>query len=150
MKNTILKKLNDIRQQAFMELDVISDLEAAQNFKNKYLSRKGIVQSMLQEMKSLDANDRPLVGKDLNELKGELQDSIASKIENISKNILEEKISTNRIDITLPGRIVKPGYRHPICQTTEKVVEVFTDMGFSIYEGPDIESDYYNFEALNF
>jgi len=150
MKNTILKKLNDIRQQAFMELDVISDLEAAQNFKNKYLSRKGIVQSMLQEMKSLDANDRPLVGKDLNELKGELQDSIASKIENISKNILEEKISTNRIDITLPGRIVKPGYRHPICQTMEKVVEVFTDMGFSIYEGPDIESDYYNFEALNF
>ena len=150
MEKEILEKVESIKQQALNELSSVADISQAQGLRNKYLSRKGLIPSLLNEMKGLAPEVRPVFGRTVNELKTLVMSNLDQRLEEFSKIQRSQAISKDRIDVTLPGRAIKPGWRHPIRQTTEKIVRVFTDMGFSVFEGPEIESDYYNFEALNF
>ncbi len=149
MREDLIKKIEDVKREALHEVAVVADVDAAEKWRIKYLGRKGAVPALLTEMGSLDASERPVVGRQINDLKNALSSEIELRIERLAKKSMEHAISKERIDITLPGRVVNPGHRHPVSQAMDYVVDVFTGMGFSVFEGPEIETDYYNFEGLN-
>ena len=149
MREEILKRIESVREEALKEAGVINDEAAAEKWRVKYLGRKGLVPDLLTRMSSLEATDRPMVGRHINELKTALTVEIDRRVESLASKGLKAAISKERVDITLPGRAVIPGHRHPVRQVMDYCVDIFTGMGFSIFEGPEIETDYYNFEALN-
>jgi phenylalanyl-tRNA synthetase alpha chain len=124
-----------------------AELEA---LKVKYLGKKGPIQDLMKMLREVPAEERPAVGKEINDLKEE----IARKIEAGSSHFLavEEahNLSQEKIDITLPGRRRFPGRKHVITQAMDEMIDILVKMGFSVQYGPDIDTDYYNFEALNF
>ena len=141
--------IEDIRTQAKKELDEASAERDVEELRIRYLGRKGAVTGLLKGLKNVPPEERPAVGNQLNKLKNELEDTISATLHRFIKQRREEQLVTERIDVTLPGRRIPLGAKHPISQTTEKVVEIFSSLGFSLAEGPEIELDYYNFEALN-
>jgi len=149
MKDAIFKKIERVHEEAVRDVAAIGDVSAAQTWRVKYLGRKGAIPALLGEMGALDEAVRPEVGRKINDLKMKLASEIDRRIEELSRQSYQEAIAREHIDLTLPGRVVIPGHRHPIRQTMDQVVDIFTGMGFSVFEGPEIESDYYNFEALN-
>jgi phenylalanyl-tRNA synthetase alpha chain len=149
MRDEILKRIENVREEALREVASVNDVGAAEKWRVKYLGRKGVVPDLLTLMGSLSSEERPHVGRSINDLKTSLSSEIDRRIEAFSMKKEQAEISRERIDITLPGRVVAPGHRHPIRQAMDYVVDIFTGMGFSVFEGPEIESDYYNFEALN-
>ncbi len=149
MIEEMMKKIEAVRDEAMKEVAFVSDAGSAEKWRVKYLGRKGAVPALLTEMGSLEAAERPVIGRQINDLKVVLTDEIERCIGSFAKMGQESAIARERIDITLPGRVIIPGNRHPIRQTMDYVVDIFTGMGFSVFEGPEIESDYYNFEALN-
>lgn len=149
MIEQILKRIETVREEALHEVIAVGDVTSAERCRIKYLGRKGIIPSLLSEMGSLDAAVRPQVGRHINDLKMALSMEIDRRIEALSSTHRQAAISQERIDITLPGRTILPGHRHPVRQVMDYCVDIFTGMGFSVFEGPQIETDYYNFEALN-
>ena len=141
--------INSIKEEALQEItkaETLNQLEAA---RIKFLGRKGKVSGLLEKMKKLIPDEKPLFGKQVNSLKVSIQAGIAE-----AKKSLEQKgerlcSSADKIDITLPGLKRKLGTVHPITQTIEDVVAIFRDMGFSFADGPDIETEFNNFDALN-
>lgn len=149
MKDSLLQQITGIRNQAEEEIRLLSDAAGAEAFKVKYLGRKGLVTSVLKSMGGLDASERPTVGREVNELKSLLEEELSNRLSSFKQSEQEKKLASQRVDITLPGRRVPPGRRHPLRAVMNEVLSIFTDMGFSIHVGPEIETDYYNFEALN-
>jgi len=124
----------------------VADLE---NIRLKYFSKKGLITEQMKNLSQLSLDEKKDLGNKLNKIKKIILDQIEEqKIQIQSKNI-EEKISKERIDITLPSRNFESGRIHPISQTIEEVIHIFSGMGFSVAEGPDIETDFNNFTALN-
>lgn len=149
MKDSLLQQITGIRNQAEEEIRLLSDAAGAEAFKVKYLGRKGLVTSVLKSMGGLDASERPTVGREVNELKSLLEEELSNRLASFKQSEQEKRLASQRVDITLPGRRVPPGRRHPLRAVMNEVLSIFTDMGFSIHVGPEIETDYYNFEALN-
>lgn len=141
----ILNKIKEIKDEFNLELSNVKNLEELDSLKNKYLSRKGLVASLFTMMGSLSPQDRPIAGNELNNLKKSLRDKISSHDLNQSSEI---KIS-NKIDYTLPGANLRSGTVHPLTKTVLMIEDIFQKIGFSIAYGPEIDSDFYNFEALN-
>jgi len=141
----ILNKIKEIKDEFNLELSNVKNLEELDSLKNKYLSRKGLVASLFTVMGSLSPQDRPIAGNELNNLKKSLSDKISSHALNQSSEI---KIS-NKIDYTLPGANLRSGTVHPLTKTVLMIEDIFQKIGFSIAYGPEIDSDFYNFEALN-
>jgi phenylalanyl-tRNA synthetase alpha chain len=113
----------------------------------KYFSRKGSVTNLFEQLKEVPKEDKPAAGKKLNTLRQEITD----KFNQVKSQLSENKASsTSEIDLTLPGTSYKIGSKHLLIQTLDDIKSIFKGMGFSVYEGPELESDYYNFEALNF
>jgi phenylalanyl-tRNA synthetase alpha chain len=149
MREEMLKKIEVVREEALKEVQAIGDAASAEKWRVKYLGRKGEVPALLTQMGALEATEKPLIGRQINDLKVALTCEIDRCIETLSKKSLTTAIAKEKIDITLPGRVVCPGHRHPIRQVMDYCTDIFTGMGFSVFEGPQIETDYYNFEALN-
>ena len=141
----ILNKIKEIKDEFNLELSNVKNIEELDSLKNKYLSRKGLVASLFTMMGSLSPQDRPIAGNELNKLKKSLNDKISSHDLNQSSEI---KIS-NKIDYTLPGANLRNGTVHPLTKTVLMIEDIFQKIGFSIAYGPEIDSDFYNFEALN-
>ena len=141
----ILNKIKEIKDEFNLELSNVKNIQELDALKNKYLSRKGLVASLFTMMGSLSSEDRPIVGNKLNNLKKILNDKISSH--NLIQSS-ELKIS-NKIDYTLPGSNLKSGTVHPLTKTVLMIEDIFQKIGFSIAYGPEIDSDFYNFEALN-
>ncbi|GIM28691.1 phenylalanine--tRNA ligase alpha subunit [Clostridium polyendosporum] len=138
IKENAIKVLNEVKNS--------SDLEA---IRVKYLGKKGELTSILRGMGGLSSEERPIIGKLANEVREEIEnkiEAISKEIKNKEKN---EKLKSEVIDISLPGRKNRVGKRHPLDLTLESMKEIFISMGFTIEEGPEVELDYYNFEALN-
>ncbi len=141
----MLSSLRKIRRDALSSIAKTSSLQEVEKIRVFYLGRKGKLTEVLRGVGKLEENERRLIGKAANEIKKELEDAIFTK-----KKQLEDKgVKKEGIDITLPGRTPWVGRRHPITICAEKISCIFTRIGYSIVEGPDIETDYYNFEALN-
>lgn len=143
------EKIEDLRSIAIKELKEINNLTDLDNFRVKYLGKKGELTKILRGMGSLSQEERPLVGKIVNELRGELEDNIKNIKSNLENKKKNEKLKNEKIDITLPGEKINLGHRHPLMQTIEELENVFLNMGFSVVEGPEVETVENNFDALN-
>ncbi|MGM9973525.1 MAG: phenylalanine--tRNA ligase subunit alpha [Clostridiaceae bacterium] len=143
------EKLLEISKKAIEEISNIESLTELEAIRIKYLGKKGELTAILRGMGALSPEERPVVGKIANEVRGKIEE----ELENISREIKEinksKKLKSEVIDISLPGKKPVIGKRHPLELTVQGMKDIFVSMGFSIEEGPEIELDYYNFEALN-
>ena len=145
----IKEKLDDIKQNAIDELKNIKDDIQVEDIRVRYLGKKGELTKILRGMKDLSKEERPVIGKLANEIRNTLESAIEETSSKIKKLKRESKLESEVIDITMPGRKQVIGKRHPLEQTLEEMKQIFISMGFSIEDGPEVEKDYYNFEALN-
>ena len=141
----ILNKIKEIKDEFNLELSNVKNVQDLDSLKIKYLSRKGLVASLFTMMGSLSPSDRPVAGNELNNLKKSLSDKISSHtlIQSSENNF------SATIDYSLPGSNLKLGTVHPLTKTVSMIENIFEKIGFSIAYGPEIDSDFYNFEALN-
>ncbi len=145
----MIEKLENIENEAMEKLSQVEELEELEKLRVHYLGRKGEITSVLRSMSQQPQEMRPVLGQKANELKEKIEEKLKEKekeIEEKSKELLWEK---ERIDVTLPGKPVSLGRKHPVTLITEEIKEIFAGLGFRSEEGPEIELDYYNFEALN-
>lgn len=149
MKEQLLQEIARLRGQAVADVDGTADAKAAEACRVKYLGRKGLITSVLKSLGQLAPEERPEVGQEVNRLKAELAEQIDQALARHRRREVEHRIEAGRLDITLGGRKVRTGHLHPIRTVMDEVLGIFTGMGFSIFVGPEIETDYYNFEALN-
>jgi len=131
------------------ELRTVSDRPALESLRIKYLGKKGELTAVLKQMGGLSEEERPAVGKLANETRVKIEEMIASKESEIKKTLMASQLRTEALDVTLPGKRHKLGHSHPLSIVLDEVKEIFLGLGFSIATGPEIEWDYYNFEALN-
>jgi phenylalanyl-tRNA synthetase alpha chain len=137
-------------KDAFLEeIRSISSLAAVQQLKVKYLGKKGLVTTKLKTLSSIPAESRPAYGKAVNEVKLFIDEEIIRKESLLRQQDIEERILAEVIDITMPGKFTPFGREHPINKVISEITDIFVSMGFEIEEGPEVELDYYNFEALN-
>jgi phenylalanyl-tRNA synthetase alpha chain len=115
----------------------------------KYLGKRGVLTQLLRAIPGLSPEERPVVGREANEAKAGLESDLASRQTVLESAERRARLAADRPDLTLPGRRVEPGGLHPLTQVHDEIVDVFTGMGFAVAEGPEVELDYYNFEALN-
>jgi len=134
-------------QEELAKVDKIKDLE---ELRVKYLGRKGIITSLLKNLKEVPAEKRPTLGKLANEVKDRIEETFKKRIEELKIPEPSEKKRIEVFDYTLPGRRSWSGKLHPFTQVNEKIIEIFYGMGFEVAKGPDVETDYFNFGALNF
>ena len=120
-----------------------------ENLRIKYLGKKGELTAVLRGMGALSAEERPLVGKIANEVRAFIEEKLDSAKTELEKSLSAQKLKEEKIDVTMPGNKSIAGRLHPTAQVLEEVKDIFIGLGFKIAEGPDIELDYYNFEALN-
>jgi len=142
----MIKEISEIRDEALQKISQADDAQALKDIKSNYLGRKGRLTQILKGVGSLSSKDKPIVGKLANEVKV----AIDNVLKNAEKSILEKRdIITPVVDITLPGRRLPFGHVHPITRIAREISQIFSRLGFHIEEGPEIELDFYNFEALN-
>lgn len=114
-----------------------------------YLGKKGELTSILKEMRSLSNEERPIIGQIANEVRDSIEKMLKEKGAVIYEKELAEKLKKEKIDVTMPSRFIKKGHLHPLTKTLNEFYDIFTGMGFEVADGPEVELDYYNFEALN-
>ena len=142
--------ISQIRYSLEQELLSISTLKEIEELKIKYLGRKGLIQNLLQNLRDVPPDLKPEMGKLINDLKTLASTLIDEKEKKVASSHLSERLQSEEIDVTLPGRRRHRAQRHVILQVIDEAITLLSQMGFTVQYGPDIESDYYNFEALNF
>ena len=141
------KSIDQIYQEALQELEAPADPLSIQDVSVRYLGRKGIITQFLRNVSKLPADQRPAAGKKANEVKNLLDAACKEALQKLETAVKKAK---QGVDVSLPGRPVPSGSLHPLTQINQRICDIFTKMGFEIAEGPEVELDYYNFEALNF
>lgn len=141
--------LEELYRQAEAELIAAAGEADLLAVKTKYLGRKGLLTAALRQVSQAPAEERPALGRRANEIKEMLAARIEAALQDLAAGRKEAALLAERIDVTLPGRGTSPGRLHPITQTTREICRIFSGFGFSVAEGPEVERDYYNFEALN-
>jgi len=142
-------ELENIRLEALKEISSIESIEGLRTIEIKYLGRKGRITQILKDLKDVPPEKRPEIGKIINELKSEITQEIGSRKELLEEKERVRKLEEERIDVTLPGISFPVGRLHPLTLIMERAEEILMGLGFSVVEGFEMESDYYNFEALN-
>lgn len=145
MKDTLQK----IRLEAFESLNNISDLKVLEDLRVKFLGKKGELTQILKGMGALSAEERPILGQIANEVRSAIEAKIDETKVFLASKQQDIKLKSEAIDVTIPGTSYKLGHRHPITKVTEELKLIFIGMGYEIAEGPEVELDYFNFEALN-
>jgi phenylalanyl-tRNA synthetase alpha chain len=141
--------MDDLRQTYLSAIAGAADEAALEEVRVQALGKKGEISLKMRELGAMSAEERQVAGPALNALKDEIGSAIAAKKAALADAALDERLRTEWLDVTLPGRPRRPGTIHPISQVTEEVTAIFADMGFSVAEGPQIETDWHNFDALN-
>jgi phenylalanyl-tRNA synthetase alpha chain len=142
--------INTLSADLFAQLDAASDETALESLRVSALGKKGSVSDLLKGMGTMSPEERLVFGPQINGLKQRLSDAISTKKEAMAVAALDARLLAERIDVTLPSKPALTGRIHPIMQVMEEVQTIFADMGFAIAEGPDVETDFNNFTALNF
>ena len=143
------QRLDEIRRVAMQELSKAGDLREIDEIRIKYLGKKGALTSVLKQMGKLSAEERPIIGQHANEIRASIENEIAAGSSAIKEKMLQKKLSSEKIDVTLPAEKSLIGHKHPLSIVLDEVKDIFFGMGFSVASGPEVEWDYYNFEALN-
>lgn len=143
------QKIDQLRKQLHKELSRASTVADVEALRVSYLGRKGPIQELMKDLRVLSKEERPQAGKGVNELKEEVSLALDQKRESFSEQEEKQQITKEWIDVTLPGRRRFPGRKHIVNQALDDILEILVGMGFSVQDGPCIETNYYNFEALN-
>ncbi len=145
----MLKKLDEIREKAVKQLEQAKEKSDLESIRVAMLGKKGEITSILKQMGGLSAEERPKVGQAANILRGDIENMLSKKrteLEQLEQNL---KLKAETIDVTIPGKNQNIGHQHPLSIVLDEVKDIFMGMGFNVAEGPEVEWDYYNFEALN-
>lgn len=142
-------ELQSLKEKAIEEINASVDVKTLQDVRVAYLGKKGQITKILKGMGGLSAEERPKMGELANSIRDTIQKCIEEKQSVLEEKMLMAKLSSERIDVTMPGRHFPQGSLHPLTQVIRDAERIFTALGFEVAEGPEIESDYYNFEALN-
>ncbi|MCC8016523.1 MAG: phenylalanine--tRNA ligase subunit alpha [Clostridiales bacterium] len=142
-------QLEEIRKAALESIDSCGTKEQIEEARIKYLGKKGELTSILKQMGKLSANEKPIIGKLANEIRADIDNKISEKNAQIKKAALQSRLNDEAIDVTMPAKEPEVGHKHPLSTVLDEIKEIFIGMGFDIAEGPEVEYDYYNFEALN-
>ena len=140
------EQLLSLKEKALMEIESIQDDDALESFRIAYMGKKGHITSMMKRLGELPPQERPLIGQLANQIKKELSEALEELRNKIAGTAADDK---SFFDVTLPGREPVRGHIHPINQVNKEICDILSKMGFKIVKGPNIELDYYNFEALN-
>ena len=143
------EKLEQIKAEALRQIEASDALEKLNEIKVNYLGKKGELTAVLKSMKDVAPEDRPKVGQLVNETREEIEKVLEASVKKMERAVREAKLKTEVIDVTLPSKKNKMGHRHPNTIALEEVERIFIGMGYEVVAGPDVEKDYYNFEALN-
>ncbi len=145
----MLQEVKAVQERATQEVEQAQDLESLERVRIQYLGRKGELTELLKRVGQLDPAERPVLGQAVNAAKQAIQDSIESRKRELEKAHVRQRVETERIDVTLPGRQVETGSFHPVTRLLNRIEDLFTCMGFETASGPEIEDVDHNFEALN-
>lgn len=143
------EKLQQIRERALQEIHESKELGRLNEVRDNILGKKGELTSVLRGMKDVAPEDRPKVGQWVNETRAAIEEVLEEKIKKFQEEELQRKYKSEKIDVTMPAKQAVKGNLHPITQVRNQLIDIFGSMGFEIYEGSEIETDYYNFTALN-
>ncbi len=143
------QQLESIRRTVEDKLKNTKNNQDIENIRIKYLGKKGELTSILKQMGKLSSEERPLIGKLANEIRSYIENQIQVRAHEIKSIEDKKRLQKEKIDVTLPGKRRYLGHKHPITIVLDEIKEIFLGMGFNIAEGPEVEYDYYNFEALN-
>lgn len=143
------EQLEAIRQKALNELENAASIQDIEAVRIKFLGKKGELTGILKQMGKLSAEERPVVGQLANVIRSEIEAKIEEDSKAIAQKHQAEKLKAEKIDVTLPGKAKVLGSRHPLTVVLNDIKDIFIGMGFDIVDGPEVEKDYYNFEALN-
>lgn len=148
--SVMLTKINQVKTDFTAELATIDSLQKLIPIRDKYLGRKnGLISFLMKELQGVSPNDKREIGKRLNELKTEVETSLQEKERGLAADALGARLISEKVDVTLPGNRRPLGHFHPLTQVRQEIEDIFTSMGYTIEDGPEIESPFYNFEALN-
>ncbi len=145
----LIGELEILESEAAKEIASAENSESIEKLRLSFLGKKGKLSLLLGGMKNLSNEERPLIGQRANVLKTQLQELIKEKIEILKTQALSQILIKETIDVTAPPTGIPQGHRHPLITTTEQIIDLFLGLGYQVSEGPEIENDYYNFEALN-
>ena len=142
-------KLQALKEEAIQKVEAITEKKDLQDIKVSYLGKKGVITGLMKEMKSLPNEEKPKFGALVNDARQTVEGVIKEKEEAINKAMIQQKLESEAIDITLPGKSLTQGSTHPLNRIVEDIEDLFVGLGYEVVEGFEVESDYYNFEALN-
>ena len=143
------EKLQKIMDEALAQINASEQLDKLSEIKVAFLGKKGELTSVLKSMKDVAPEDRPAVGQMVNDARVKIEDAMEEKKAQLAKAVLELKLKSETIDVTLPAKKPMVGHRHPNTIALEEIERIFIGMGYEVVHGPEVEYDYYNFEALN-
>ena len=149
MSLPVSQELDTLRATGEAEIAAVGTLASLEDLRVRYLGKKGVVTEQLKLLGTLPPEERPAFGKRVNDVKEALALAIGSRRDQLERDGLDARLQGETIDVTLPGRGAGMGGLHPITRTLERLEAIFVSMGFSLADGPEIEDDYHNFEALN-
>jgi len=144
-----MQALDDLVQRAKSEIDTAATLSALDAVRVAWLGKKGTLTQRLRQLSSLPPQQRPAAGQQINTAKAAIQAHLDSRRQRLERDALAQTLLQDRVDVTLPGRGVSLGGRHPVTHTMARIERIFRDAGFGVRTGPEIEDDYHNFTALN-
>lgn len=142
-------ELKKIKEAAIQALEEAKSMEYLNEQRVRFLGKKGELTTILKGMGKLSAEERPVVGQLANEVRDEINQMLDKRMTELKAAVQEARLASETLDVTLPGRALSHGTKHPITMVIEEAKQIFMGLGFEVAEGPEIESDYYNFEALN-
>lgn len=145
MKNA----LEQIKLAAIEALENCDNLKALDELKVKYLGKKGELTAILKQMGKLSPEERPVIGQLANEVRSTIEDEVSTRMTALKEAEMEKQLAAEKIDVTMPGQKFQVGKKHPLTLVMDEIKEIFLGMGFDVVSGPEVELDYYNFEALN-
>lgn len=144
------EQLDQLRNGAMQAITAASSVEQLQDIRVRLLGRKGELTALMKGLGGLAADERPVVGQLVNTVRDEIESALGAAIVSAQEQVIAARLQSERIDISLPGRRPLKGAKHPVTLVIEEICSIFSGLGFAVAEGPEIEHDWYNFEALNF
>lgn len=149
MTSDLESQLKQLQEEAAKAISVSDSLDALETLRVSYLGKKGQLSQILKGMGKLEASERPKIGGLANQVKEVLQDGLEQKRSDLNQAAIATQLTAETLDVTMPGTFMPQGHIHPLNSTIDKALDIFVGLGYTIAQGPEMETDYYNFEALN-
>ena len=143
------QQLQELRERALAKIKEATNLKDLNEVRVAYLGKKGPITDLLKGMGKLPAEERPKMGALVNVIREAVTEVLEARMAKLEEQAINEQLANESIDVTLPGRPARTGNHHPLTRVVEEIEDFFISMGYEIAEGPEVEKDYYNFEALN-